>query len=73
MTAVPAATPVTIPVDPIVTLPLLALQAPPVDASVSERLCPIHISIVPFIGEGDTVIVVLTVLPHPVLSLTFTK
>jgi hypothetical protein len=69
MVAVPADTPVTIPVvDPIVATPvLLLLQVPPPITSVSEMLAPMQKADGPAIAAGVefTVTTMVTLPPHP--------
>lgn len=59
MLVVPAVTPVTTPVEPTVALALLALQVPPVVASVSVMVADTHTEDEPFtvpaLADGVTV------------------
>jgi hypothetical protein len=69
MVAVPAATPVTIPVEPTVAIVvLLLLHVPALVASAKPVVNPVHTTFVPVIaaGNGFTVTVAVT-LPQPVV------
>jgi len=69
MTAVPAATPLTVPVEvtvAIVVLPLL--QAPPEVASLSGVVVPAHSSRVPLMAAGLGTTVTTVVVRQPALS-----
>jgi len=57
MLTVPAVTPVTIPVEPTVALPLLALHVPPEVASVNVIVEPTHTAEGPEIAAGNGFIV----------------
>src|SRR3569833_174940 len=58
MFAVPAATPVTIPVDkPIVATPVLPLSHVPPPASLSTVVAPTHTFSVPVIGAAATTVI----------------
>ena len=66
---VPADTPVTIPVEPIVATAVLPLaQAPPVDASLNEVVAPWHTAAVPDIAAGNPLTVTIVVARQPVGS-----
>lgn len=66
MFAVPAATPVTIPVDPTVaTNELLLLHAPPVVVSVSVVLSPAQTLAVPPMAAGKLFTVTTVVVAQP--------
>ena len=67
--SVPAAIPVTIPVvNPTVALVLLQFQLPPVTASLSSVVAPIHTFPAPVIGYGSgfTVTTFVTMQPVPI-------
>ena len=64
--AVPFATPLTIPLVPILAIAeLLLLQAPPETDSPSEVVRPVHTFSVPVIEAGTAFIVTVTFLVHP--------
>jgi len=64
--AMPALIPVTTPVEPIVAIPvLLLLHVPPVLASVSVVVCPLHICCVPEIVDGEGLTVTSVALMQP--------
>ena len=69
----PAATPVTIPVVPILAFALLVLHVPPVTVSVIVVAAPTHTveepDITPAFGAGLTVIVLVEVaVPQPLVT-----
>jgi len=66
--AVPAPTPVAVPVDePIVATPLLLLlQVPPLTELVRVELLPTQADIVPPIAAGDVFTETVVVVVHPV-------
>ena len=69
----PAATPVTIPVVPILAFALLVLHVPPVTVSVMVVVAPVHTvdapEIAPAFGAGLTVIVLVAVaVPQPLVT-----
>ena len=68
MAAVPADTPVIIPVDkPAVAIPVLPLlQVPPVVASLNTVAAPTQTVAVPVMGEGNGLTVTVTVVLQPV-------
>ena len=63
--SVPAATPVTIPVELITALVLLTFHVPP-PTSVSDVMLPLHTDKVPEIAEGSGLIVIGVVVTQPV-------
>ena len=67
MVVVPAATPVMIPVlEPAVATAVLLLdQVPPVIASVSSVVAPLHTAVVPNIAVGVGLTVRMVVAVHP--------
>ena len=66
MVAVPADTPFTIPVVPIVaTAVLLLLQVPPAVASVKGMVWPWHTPVGPAIATGDGFTAIITVALQP--------
>ena len=68
MVAVPVATPVTIPVvaPTVAVAVLLLLQPPPVVASLSVVVAPMHTTAVPVITPGNGFTVTAAVIVHPV-------
>ena len=66
--AVPVNIPVTMPeVEPIVaTAGLLLVQVPPNTASLNTVVCPTHTPVLPMIGVGTGVTVIVLVAAHPV-------
>jgi hypothetical protein len=69
---VPAATPVIIPVDPAVAVPVaVLLHIPPVVASLNEVVLPTHTLSVPVIDDGvvgtGLTVTIEVVVPHPVV------
>jgi hypothetical protein len=68
--AVPTFTPLTTPVpEPTLAITtLLLLQVPPVSASLSVVVLPIHTCIVPVIADGSEVTVIVFIAAQPVVS-----
>ena len=67
MPAVPADIPDTMPVEPTVAMSVAPLvHTPPVVVQLSAVVCPAHKPIVPVIGAGLALTVIIFVVVHPV-------
>jgi hypothetical protein len=68
MVVTPAATPVTIPADPTVAIPVLLLLHIPPPASLKVVVEPIHTCVTPVIGEGDEFTDKVVCMAQPVVN-----